>query len=436
MSRWEIKCPITKQELNTLVLQIADDIGRIPSKDEVRSKAAKKNIKLPRYFHRVFYKNWEELIKQTGLLKVFSSIIEDKKEILDKIKHQKIESDYKVLLAEESFQDKVIQEIRQLIPALPAVKVPKIEIPKKGVSVNEDVVLNFSDTHVGELVDAQDTMGLAEYNFDIFKQRVQYLADTIMNLTKNKLSGYRFKKLWLNMLGDMVSGLIHDELVEYGDSTIIEWVFGGALIISQFVMELAQLFPEIEVTCVVGNHGRFHRKKRFKKRYINWDYILYELVATYCRDQKNVKFDIPKSFFTVKNIKGYNFLIIHGDDVNSWNGIPFYGIDRMARNFNELLRKSGKSFDYICLGHFHRTGLLDNTNGCIMLNSSVIGGNEFSIGALGQANEPKQLFFGMHEKYGDTFMYNIKLRHAPKEKSRYQYNPNDGVSKQLHLLKK
>jgi len=434
MSKWEVKCPISKKELDNLFVTISSRLGKIPSKKELIEQAAMDNIKLPRYFHKVYYKDWDDFIQKSGLLKLYTTIDVDKRQALDAIKRRQTESKYKQLVKEESFQDEILKEVRSLIPKLPTVKVPKVNVPKKGVSDKEDIVLNFSDTHIGEIVKFDETMGLAEYDFDIFKQRLEYMSDTIHNLIKNKLVGYKFNKLWINMLGDMVSGLIHDELVEYGEATVIEWVFGGALVIAQFLMEMAQLFPEIEVTCVVGNHGRMHRKKRFKKRYVNWDYILYETIASYCKDQKNIIFDIPRSFFTVKNIKGYNCLIVHGDDIKSWNGIPFYGIDRMARNFNELLRKSGKSFDYIFLGHFHRTGLLDNTNGSIMINSSVIGGNEFSIGALGQANEPKQLFFGMHPKYGDTFLYNIKLIHAPKKKTRYIYDPSVGVSKQLSVL--
>ena len=66
-------------------------------------------------------------------------------------------------------------------------------------------------------------------------------------------------------LGDFVSGLIHEELVESAPDTIIEWVLGGSLVVSQFLLDLCENFEEVEFDGIPGNHGRMTKKPRFKQ---------------------------------------------------------------------------------------------------------------------------------------------------------------------------
>jgi len=53
--------------------------------------------------------------------------------------------------------------------------------------------------------------------------------------------------------------------------------------------------------------------------------------------------------------------------------------------------------------------MLQTISGEILLNGSVIGSNEYSLGALTLASKPYQLFFGVHKNKGITFRYNLKL---------------------------
>ena len=161
---------------------------------------------------------------------------------------------------------------------MPAVQPPKpIKVSKKITS--EEILLLLSDPHIGEVVNPDEMAGINEYNFDIYKQRMDFLGSNVINITKGKLVGYNFETLNVAMLGDMVTGQIHDELVETAEGTIIEWCIGGALVMAQFYLDLAQHFKHIQVHCVVGNHGRMHKKPRFKHRYVNWDYMFYMTLA-------------------------------------------------------------------------------------------------------------------------------------------------------------
>jgi len=166
-----------------------------------------------------------------------------------------------------------------------------------------------------------------------------------------------------------------------------------------------------------------HRKPRFKNRYVNWDYVAYQFLSLLLKDQKNITFNLPKSFWHLQEINGKRFLFLHGDNINSYNGIPWYGINRTIAQFKELLEAKQQRFDYICMGHFHQRNILDRVTGELILNGSLIGGNEFVIGKMFTSGEASQHLGGVHHKRGTTWNYKIRVQYAPTEgEPAYTYN--------------
>lgn len=319
---------------------------------------------------------------------------------------------YQTVLKQSNVQDTLLDTIRDTVEAIPEAPVPKMIIPKGDIT-HESVLLLLSDLHIGEIVNKEETNGINEYNVDIFRYRMKFLEQHIIDIVKNKLIGYSFDKLVIAGLGDWVSGLIHQELIETADGNVIEWVLGGALVVAQFMRNLAQVFPKIEFVGVVGNHGRLHKKPRFKQRYINWDYLIYQTVSLMLTNQKNITFKLPKSFWTLHEILGHSFLFFHGDNINSYASIPWYGIERTVSKLKELLESQNQKFDYICMGHFHTRNILDRVKGELIVNGSVIGGNEYSIGKLFTSSLASQHLTGIYGKYGTSWNYKIKVQHAP-----------------------
>jgi len=183
---------------------------------------------------------------------------------------------------------------------------------------HETAVLLLGDIHIGEVVSSEETLGLSEYNFDIFRKRLQLLSDKINSLLFDCLSGYQFDEMVIICLGDMVSGNIIDELIETNEPEVTDQVVDGAYILSQFVLEQAARFPKVRICGIAGNHGRITKRKRFKKRYANWDRIVYMMMKAILRSQDNIKFRFPKSLFDVVEINGIKFLYTHGDEIRSW----------------------------------------------------------------------------------------------------------------------
>ena len=57
------------------------------------------------------------------------------------------------------------------------------------------------------------------------------------------------------------------------------------------------------------------REVRFKNRYVNWDYFLYQVLALMMVNNPRIKFDLPRSFWVVKIQGGRKQLLLHGDNI-------------------------------------------------------------------------------------------------------------------------
>jgi len=298
----------------------------------------------------------------------------------------------------------------------------------------ETALLLLGDFHIGETVDKEEVCGFGEYNFDIFVRRLKFLAESIKSITLSKLKGYRIDKLVIYCLGDMVSGRIHEELIESGEDIIFQILY-GSYALAQFVLEMLQMFEEVEILGVVGNHGRLQKQVRYKKRFVNWDWIFYQFLSMFLSAVDRVKCNFPKSFFAIHRIYGWTFLVLHGDNIKSWLGIPWYGIDRAVYRLGDLLQSRGEAIDYRVLGHFHQTGELDRGRGEILINGSMIGGTEYSLGRVFSFERPTQLFAGCHEEIGVVWRYPLRLDLPGVEKVKpYSYRKDFSAGQLLKDL--
>jgi len=366
---------------------------------------------------------------------VSEQIIEDRKDLHYRQQISILTKKNKTLMKQANLQEELLLIAKEQIEALPMVDMPKQHIPKNKVT-KEIANLLLSDLHGGEKVDRDEMGGLNAYDVGIMAKRLEYLAKSVISIKEDKLKGYDLYHLNVNMLGDFLSGVIHDELREYGDGNIVEWTFNTALIVSQMLSELLTVFPTIHCTCVVGNHGRMTKKVSYKGKYVNWDYIVYQTIALMMMNNPRITFDIPKSFWTIIKTGGRKQLVLHGDNIRSWQNTPWYGIQRAAYKLMELLASREQYFDDILMGHFHSLGIIPRTKGRIVLNGSVIGSNEYSVGALFAATDPHQLFYGIHPgKSRWTWDYQLDLTDGDKiRKSKYEFSKSLVVADQVKEL--
>lgn len=287
---------------------------------------------------------------------------------------------------------------------------------KTGKLIEETAVLVLSDSHTGEIVRPDEVLGFNAYNFRIFKNRIKYIAKKVPFLLNQCMRGYSYKKLKILLLGDMVSGEIHDDLRVTNEGGPMEWIYCSAMVFAEFVCELLHSFEHIEIEGVIGNHGRTTQKKQAKRKYQNYDYMLYlTLMLLLNRNPeiaKRVSFQFPQSFFHLTEIEGHTCLLLHGDNIQMYRSIPWYGIMRAVAQFQQMIGSTGKYIEYIFLGHFHNGGALDQIKGEMFLNGSLKGMDEFSIGNLYLTPEPRQNLICFHRDRA-TWRLPLSLAAAP-----------------------
>ena len=320
---------------------------------------------------------------------------------------------YKRAIQGLNVQDKLVIAAAEQIKALPPVKQPQFPKKEKG-KTTERAILNMSDIHAGEEVSDAEMRGFNTYGMETMNKRIKHCVNTAVDLTLNKIGqGYNLEKLYLFLLGDIVSGIIHEELAETSSGNIVTWTTDVAYILAQSVRDLLMAYPVIDISGVVGNHGRVQKQVRFKERYVNWDFVVYQYLSLFLAEEikaGKVTCTFPTSFWMTKKIYDWNWLLMHGDNINSWMGIPWYGIIRTVHKLKELLATQKEMFQYINIAHFHNQGTLDMMRGRLIINGSVIGGNEYSIGKMFTTSEACQYFCGFHKDHGITWEFKINLQ--------------------------
>ena len=327
---------------------------------------------------------------------------------------------YNIALQKTLRKDKFIDAIYDAAIPLQAVKPIKPTKPtgkRKGEST-QTVVAPLTDTHIGEDVDYQQMAGLNSYSFDIFNRRLSGWAEQVLNLVELRRASVPIDDLIVPMLGDMISGDIHDELIKTNQDNVMGQMSRGANLIAQALMYLAPHFKTITVPCVVGNHGRMTRKPPMKDKYMDWDYMLYQWVASFCKHQKNIKFKINTSYMNIFQVYDKNVLIMHGDSASGAGSITT--ITRVLTNLRSVLQfRKGlepenaeanlaipepnilpTSFDSVMLGHFHRVDEIDIGTGHAIICGCMKGGDEFALQRLAVITKPQQIVTYWHPKYG------------------------------------
>ena len=190
----------------------------------------------------------------------------------------------------------------------------------------------------------------------------------------------------------------------------MEQMIRGANLLAQALMFLAPHFKKIHVPCVVGNHGRMTRKPPMKDKYMDWDFMMYQWIATFCKGQKNITFDIPKSFINTFEVYKNTVLIMHGDSISGAGSsqsiakalTSLRGVLQYQNNVNLETDGNNKviQFDSAIIGHFHRIDEIDIGTGELHIAGCLKGPDEFALQRLHAATKPKQIVLYYHPKYG------------------------------------
>ena len=258
---------------------------------------------------------------------------------------------------------------------------------KQRVTSNRDMVCLISDIHYG----IKTTNAISPYDSDVCKQKMDYLINkTIAFSLENDVD-----KLYLMILGDEISGLIHNTTRLEQREDVVSQVIEVSELLYESIVKLAKNLPFVVVGLAQGNHSRVMADKKDSLEQENFTRLIKEFLKLRLANISNVlllenKFD--ESIIEL-NIRGYNVIGLHGQN------------DRL-NNLSRLIEMFDKKIDYICLGHYHQSKEFENNKTEVIVNG-CFSGDDYSK-RLRLYNKPIQKLL-LFDDTGKIATYNINL---------------------------
>lgn len=274
--------------------------------------------------------------------------------------------------------------------------------PKKGKHENSGIPFLFlSDLHFDEVVNPAQIEYMNSFNRDIAVKRIKHVFHTALDLLLHKMATPKYDGIICALGGDMVSGIIHEELAETNENSILHTIIDLSDLLINGIGTLADAFGKVFVPCVVGNHGRIHKKPRYKnKAQDNYEWLIYHQIAKYFANDSRVTVNISESPDLTFSVYNKRFLLTHGDQFSGGSGISgiftpiMLGVSRKQRRNASLQR----NFDCAVMGHFHQLIMTDQ----LIVNSSLKGYDEFAYNHNFPYEPPQQALWLNHPDYGIT----------------------------------
>lgn len=334
-----------------------------------------------------------------------------------KERHKELSKKFERLNSEQALVEKLVSDILQAAPRAydPAPPVARIRRPEE--HEEQTAVLHLSDTHIGQVIEPEQTDGFGRYDFGVFCSRLKYLETGVLSIVE-KHTSTAVPKLVLCLGGDMLHGALLHSAEAAQVVTLFEQFYAGGHCLAQFIRNVAPHFETVEVHTTCGNHTRWGHQHKMPthNRFSNLDMFLYALVEALTRELPNVKWHLNKQPTADFEIYGHGFRMLHGDNLRGGDkalGIPNHAVGRLLSITTQLLSKVDRQGPaYYLIGHFHREIAIPHARGAVLFNGGFPGLDGFGLSAMFNPVDPTQRFFLVHPKYGATAQYSMSLRFA------------------------
>lgn len=255
--------------------------------------------------------------------------------------------------------------------------------------------LLLSDLHIGSELSALDE----PMPFGAIQEarRLEYL----MRQTCDYKPQYRNDtKLELMLNGDLIDGQLGHQIgagAPLAEQKAAWWMYT-----SRMIAEFSAQFPQVNVTCQPGNHGRDKIRHPGRATWRKWDgheFEMYFALERMCSNLKNVKFTIPFRAVSAVDLHGAWLGLTHGDTEVKL-GHPDKAAEANARQLDKInsTRLWDVEFAAWAFGHFHTPRYIPSHIRCIF-NGALVPPNGHSR-AEGYVREPcGQFLFEAVEGY-------------------------------------
>jgi len=299
-------------------------------------------------------------------------------------------------------QFREMQEQMDVMSMLPKPQRVKTGIKSRhGAGVDEAVaVFVTSDWHIEEQVDPSTISGMNEYTPEIAGKRLTKMWESALRCVDKERSISKIDTMVCAVIGDLITGFIHDELVE---SNWLHPLEALELAQNHLIDGLSFLadhgkFKEIVVPCCFGNHGRTTTKRRVSTAAKNnYEWFMYRQVAKYFEGDKRFRFLLTDGYFITEDIMDTRVRFHHGDNVRYYGGVGGLTIP-LNKSIQQWNKNNPRPADYDVLGHYHQLQFTPDA----MINGSVVGYNPYALSIKARYEPPQQGLFLVAKDHGPT----------------------------------
>lgn len=302
--------------------------------------------------------------------------------------------------------EKEIEDYRKKLSLYEATRnrfYPISRMPKIRRGGNATALIVASDWHLEQKVSREKVAGLNEFNLEIAKRRIEQIGPKAVYLTNASRKVSDIRTCVLALLGDMMTGAIHEELLESNELSPCQAVMrvqSGIKYNLQYLLDHGD-FEQIDVVCTVGNHGRTTPRMRVATRVENnFEWLAYQNVAAAFEHEPRVRFHIANGYHVYHDIQGWRCRFHHGDGLKYMGGVGGLSIP-----VNKAIAQWNKSrrADFDFFGHWHQFLWHRNWVCCPCL----IGYDDWALWIKAEFEEPAQAYGVIDRERGIVEMRRI-----------------------------
>lgn len=272
--------------------------------------------------------------------------------------------------------------------------------PKVASGVSESAMnIVWSDWHIEETVLPEQVSNKNEFNLAIREERFRKLLHGGMAWWKIACRDTAIKTIVLALLGDFITGSIHEDLAEGNSLAPAEAIHLAYSMIAngiKFMLENTPNDVQFILPCHSGNHARMTKEQRIATEAGNsLEYFMYLMLRDYFQDEKRIQFIVQPGYHSyIRFFEGaYNIRYHHGHQINYAGGVGGLTIP-----INKKIAQWNKAVPDISLdvlGHFHTR--FDGGN--FIVNGSLIGYNAYAVSIAASFEPPSQQVFLVNREF-------------------------------------
>ena len=276
-----------------------------------------------------------------------------------------------------------VDELETLLDRYSFIKPEDTRVPawlrskKKTRAHRATPVLLLSDLHLDEVVDLAAMDGVNEYSREVAHQRFDRVINGSVDLLKNYRAGTHWDGIVAAFLGDILTGVIHDELARTNEAppsaSIVHWV----PVLCSGLVYLADELGRVHAPCVDGNHDRFYKQTPAKQRATSsLAWVVYNWMADHLRGDDRITFSITESDEQLIDVYDTTLLLSHGDAFRSQGGVGglYPAMLKWLLRRHQFYSATKRDFDLACIGHWHT----DLYGPDFVVNNSLKGYDEYA----------------------------------------------------------